>query len=140
MSLKEAVVDGGDDSEKGYGCLFRVRGDGVGEEGGGETAPHVVCIEGEHELDGAACEKRGEDCIDCAVNVVERQAMKETVLWRVVPCPEKRFGLCSEYRLREEDAFLREIIRWKSNGSELRCTEEGRRGLAHTGLLVVPLV
>lgn len=70
MRGEESAVHGGDDGEESD--LFRQRLPFLGgEEGGGEPAPYLVGVEGEHELDGAAGEERRENGVYCAVNVVE---------------------------------------------------------------------
>ena len=96
---QQAAVDGGDDGEESD--LFPRRRRPVGrEEGGGETLPYGVGVEGEEELDGGAGEQRCEDGVDGAMDVVQWEDMEEMVGWRVVPGFHEGARLCRQDGLR----------------------------------------
>lgn len=101
---QQAGVDGGDDGEEGDFLLGG--GVGVGEEGGGETLPDGVGVEGEHELDGAAGEEGSEDGVDGAVDVVQREHVEEVVGGGVFPGVDEGAGLGGHDGLGDQYAFL----------------------------------
>lgn len=82
-----------------------VRGGGGGE-GGGQTFPYCVCVEGVEEFDGAACEEGGEDSVDGAVDVVEGEEVQQVVGGGVFPGLDQGAGLGRHGGLGDEDAFL----------------------------------
>lgn len=71
-----------------------------------ETLPDGVGVEREGELDGGAGEERGEDGIDGAVDVVQREDVEEVVARCVLPRVHEGASLCRQGGLWQEDAFL----------------------------------
>lgn len=101
---EHAVVDGWDDGEEGdFLSFFR-----VGEKGRGEALPNGLDIEGEEKFDGGAGEEGGEEGVDGAVDVVERQDVEEMVGGGVIPGLHEGVALGGKDGFGKEDSFLRE--------------------------------
>lgn len=101
MGGEHSVVDCWDDSEEGDFLGFW-----VGGEGRGKSLPNSLDIEGEKEFDGGAGEEGGEEGVDGAVDVVERQDVEEMVCGGVVPGLLKRLTLGRQGGFGKENSFL----------------------------------
>jgi hypothetical protein len=64
-------------------------------------------IEGEKEFNCGAGEKGGEDGVYSAVDMVEREHVKEVVQRGIFPGFDQGLGLCCHYRLRKKNSFLK---------------------------------
>ncbi|ROW07898.1 hypothetical protein VMCG_03511 [Cytospora schulzeri] len=109
VGREEAGVDCGHHGEEGDLLLGLLLGGGGGarvaidavcgrrrlglEEGRREALPDGVGVEGVEELDAAAGEERGEDGVDGAVDVVQRQDVQQPVGRGVLPGLEQGAGL-----------------------------------------------
>ena len=68
--------------------------------------PDMLGIEREEEFDRRACEKRGENGVYGAMDVMEGEHVKEVIRRRIFPSFYERLSLCSHNGLGEKNSFL----------------------------------